>query len=197
LGEDPAASTELDRLADRASAKFTSGGDVGLGPVTFSRSGWPSFAERIREALEDAGERERAATERAEAAEAESEQLRRLATQRSAALVETRSVGSERSQQDAARLTTNLLKPVAMALADSYEADSLAALRDRLLVVLQRGRVKPIHQPGDVVEFDPIRHQWVGEGYPTDRVKALSPGFMVSGEDDEDVVVVPARVVAP
>jgi hypothetical protein len=88
----------------------------------------------------------------------------------------------------------NLLKPVAAALADSYESGSLGALQDQLRAVLTRLRIRPVGTIGDVVPFDPDRHTWVSEGYPSAEVRIVAPGW--EGRDgDVPVTVVPARVV--
>lgn len=197
LANDPDATKLLDRLAEQAAARLLEGRDAGQGPVTFSRTGWTRFAQLMRLQLEEAAANETKASQAAAAAEAEADRLRRLAERRTESLTEARASTSERSSRDTNQLAATLLKPVALALADSYQANSLEALRDRLQAVLQRGRIVEFVKPGELTEFDPVRHQWVGEGYPTDQVKAMSPGYAVSTEGEEDVVVVPARVMAP
>jgi molecular chaperone GrpE (heat shock protein) len=197
LSDDPDARRLSDQLAERAASRLLEGRDAGPGPVTFSRTGWTRFAQLIRLQLEEAAASETKASEEAAAARAETERLQRLAERRTESLTEARAATGERSSRDAIQLSSTLLRPIAIALADSYQANSLEALRDRLLSVLQRGRIHQFVVAGDVVDFDPVRHEWVGEGYPSDQVKAMSPGFAVSTEGEEDVVVVPARVVAP
>lgn len=197
LPDDPEARKLLDQLAEQAASRILEGRDTGSGPVTFSRTGWTRFAQLMRLQLEESAANEAKATQAAADALAEIERLQRLAERRTESLTEARASTGERSSRDANQLASTLLKPVALALADSYQANSLDALRDRLLSVLQRGRISQFASPGEIVDFDPVRHQWVGDGYPTDQVKAMSPGFAVSTEGEEDVVVVPARVVAP
>lgn len=195
--DDPEAKKLLDQLAEQAAARLLEGRDAGSGPLTFSSTGWTRFAQLMRLQLEESAAKQATASQAAADARAESERLQRLSERRAESLTEARAATGERSSRDANQLASTLLKPVALALADSYQANSLEALRDRLLSVLQRGRITQFAKPGDVVDFDPVRHQWVGDGYPTDQVKAMSPGFAVSTEGEEDVVVVPARVVAP
>lgn len=194
--DDPFVSSELERVATAAAKAFIHDAPVEAGPITFSRAGWAEFGKHIRLHVEEADARvAKAIREAAEDAE-DAARLRRLADTRTSALAEARMEAGSTARQDTGRLAVNLLKPVALAVGDSFEGSSLEALRDRLLGVLQRARIRPILEVGDEADFDPVRHQWVGDGYPVDHVKALSPGFVVQGEGDEDVVLVPARVVA-
>jgi hypothetical protein len=147
--------------------------------------------------LGDAASREQQALANAARATEEAAQLRQVAESRSSSLVEARTTAGSASRQDASKLASGLLRPVALAVADSFEGNSLEALQDRLLAVLQRARINPILEVGEQTAFDPIRHQWVGEGTPEETVRAISPGFVARLEGEEDVVLVPARVVAP
>ena len=84
-----------------------------------------------------------------------------------------------------------------MAVADSYEGQSLEALQDALLAVLARARMRPIGAVGAIQPYDPERHLWVGAGQPTTEVQLISPGFAGRGEEDRDITLVPARCIAP
>jgi hypothetical protein len=194
--DDPTVASALDRLAEAVAEGYVRGTARIPGPITFSRSGWERFSAVVAQQLEDSAAAERRAVDEASAAKAEADESRTLAEQRARALTESRGTASSEVRQDAGRLAANLLRPVALAVADSFEAQSLESLQDRLLAVLQRARISAIHEVGDVAPFDPTRHQWVGEGSPTENVQAKSPGFVIAGEGNDQVVLVPARVVA-
>jgi len=195
-GDSPVVVAELDRIAEAAATAFMEHAEILTGPITFSRSGWERFGRLIAARLEEAEDRERRAIDDLAQATEEAGRLRHLADTRSTALAEARVTAVSVSRNDTGRLASSLLRPVALALADSFEGDSLEALRDRLLVVLQRARISPVMEVGEETHFDPFRHQWVGDGQPSDVVRALSPGFVARVEGEEDVVLVPARVVA-
>lgn len=130
-------------------------------------------------------------------AEARMVELRAAAEQARDALATSRAAGHSVTQTYSAKQRAHLLKPVAAALADSLEAPSLEALQDRLAAVLDRASIVPIIEPGHVNPFDPELHRWVGdEPYPTAAVRAVSPGFIAKLEGEDDIVLVPARVVA-
>jgi hypothetical protein len=194
--DDPNVAQALDRRADAIVEGYVSGAAPQDGPITFSKSAWERFGRLVAMRIEDAALNEARARRAADDATAEATRLRELAEERAKSLTEVRtSVGAD-ARQDAGRLATNLMKPVASAVGDSFESRSLESLQDRLLAVLQRARITVIHDVGEQADFDPVRHQWVGDGAPTDRVIAKSPGFMVEGEEGHDIVLVPARVVA-
>lgn len=196
IEDDPTVARALDRLAEAAAEAYLRGSAQPMGPITFSRSGWERFGRLISDRVEEATSREIAAQKLAADAQAEAERMRALAEARAQSLTEARTTAESGTRQDAGRLASNLLKPVALAVGDSFESNSLESLQDRLLAVLQRARIVPIHEVGDEAPFDPARHQWVGEGVPTDRVQARSPGFVIEGEGAHGIVLVPARVVA-
>jgi hypothetical protein len=195
--ETPYVVTEMERMADAAAIGFTEGSGVPTGPITFSRSGWERFGRSIASRLDDAASREQQASVEAARATDEADRLRQVAESRSSALVEARTTAGTAAREDASKLASNLLRPVALAVADSFEGNSLGALQDRLLAVLQRAKIAPILEIDEQAAFDPVRHQWVGEGNPDETVRAVSPGFVARLEGEEDVVLVPARVVAP
>lgn len=194
--DSPFVSTEMERLAEVAATGFLEGTGVQTGSITFSPSGWERFGRLIARRLDEAATREQSALREATEATEEVAKLRQVAETRSTALVEARSTAGSAARSDASKLASNLLRPVALAVADSFEGDSLEALQDRLLAVLQRAKINPILEVGEQAAFDPIRHQWVGEGNPEEVVRAVSPGFVARVEGEEDVVLVPARVVA-
>ncbi len=193
--DDPTVATALDRRADAIVEGYARGTPTVAGPITFSRSNWARFNERVRQRLEDAAAAEAQAREEAAAATREADELRSLAEQRARTLAESRAASESEGRQDVGRLAANLLKPVALAAGDSFQGGTLESLQDRLLAVLQRGGISTMHHVGEVVAFDPVKHQWVGEGAPTDHVVATSPGFIIAGEGQHEVVLVPARVV--
>lgn len=195
-GDDPMVAKALDRLAEAIVEGYVTGAAPVAGPITFSRSAWERFGRLVALRLEEAAANEARAQRAAEEANAEAARLRELAEERARSLAESRTTAGTDARQDVGRLASNLMKPVALAVGDSFEARSLESLQDRLLAVLQRARIVPIHEVGDVAPFDPGKHQWVGEGPPTDEVQAKSPGFMIEGEERDGIVLVPARVVA-
>lgn len=162
----------------------------------FSHASWTTFANRIIGRLEEAYAREHAAEHARDELRAELEKAQTALSLRTEALSTARGAAGAERRDDAQRQSAALLKPVAAAIADSYEADSLPALRDRLIAILARARMKPIGSVREVQPFDAERHEWVGDGLPGDEVQLLSPGFALMIEGEDDVVLVPARVVA-
>ena len=128
--------------------------------------------------------------------------IRQLETEVERIRSELRSTKGARADLDRTavnRLAGRILRPFAMALADSYESKDLAALQDALIGLFERGGVRLTVDVGERQEFDPRRHRWVGEGPPTRLIRALSPGFEIVADGSEgadEIVVVPARVVA-
>jgi hypothetical protein len=196
LPDDPDVTRALDRLAEAIIEGYERG-DKTEGPVSFSRASWERFNLLVGARIQDALSQEAAAQARAEEATADAQRQRELAEARAQTLSETRASTGSTDRQDTGRLAASLLKPVALAVGDSFEAKSLEALQDRLLAVLQRARIVPVLEVGETAGFNPSRHQWVGDGAPPDRIQARSPGFMLEGEGDDGIVLVPARVVAP
>lgn len=194
--DDPFTRELVEKQGETTARRFTAGAQLPDGPMTFSKSGWNRFSSLVISALRDANEREEAAVREAAAAQVEVARLRQTIEARSTSLLEARSTAVAATRQDASRLGTNLLRPVALAIADSYEGGSLQTLRDRLLTVLGRARISSVLAAGESAPFDPVRHQWVGEGHPSATVRALAPGFALQGEGADETVLVPARVVA-
>jgi hypothetical protein len=194
--DDSGVAAALDRLAESIAGRYLLGAAIPAGPMTFSASGWDRFSKLVALRLEEATANESTAEAKAAAALQEAAQLRELADVRAQSLTEARTSAGAEARQDVGRLASNLLKPVALALGDSFEAKSLESLQDRLLAVLQRARIVPIHEVGDISMFDPARHQWVGNGAPPSQVQARSPGFIIEGEGLDGIVLVPARVIA-
>lgn len=196
-GNHPRVAAELTKIANTAAEAVLAGEVTTPGTLLFSAASWRTFATRMFARLDEASTNER----RAEAAAAEAE--RRIAEFGAAAeqarivLAASRTSTETQSRVSTSRLAANILKPIALALADSIEAPSLEALQDRLAAALDRARIEPILQPGELRPFDPALHRWVDDGNPTDLVTAISPGFIAHLEGEDDVVLVPARVVAP
>jgi len=166
------------------------------GEMWFSAEGWRAFAETLIEELDRRGQAVDAAAAREELLTSELKRFQTALTMREEALSSTRAENSTNERGSAARVATNALRPVAKALADTYESNSLAALRDVLISVLRRAKIEQIGNPNDLVTFDPSRHQWVGSGIAADVGQVLSPGFSVHEEGgDSEIVLVPARVV--
>jgi len=195
--DDPRVAPVIANIATSAADAVLVGEIDAPGMVVFTPASWHAFAARMHAQLRAADERESAAdaamadaTRRITEAQAAAEQARN-------ALAGTRLSSESESRVLSARLAANILKPIAAALADSIEAPSLEALQDRLAAALDRARIEPILQPGEVRPFDPDVHRWVDDGEPTDLVTAVSPGFIARLEGEDDVVLVPARVVAP
>jgi hypothetical protein len=196
-GNDPSVAKAVERLAEAIATTYIEGTGHVEGPITFSRAAWERVSDAIERRLRDAAANEGRAQLEAAAATREAESLRLLAESRAAALAEARASAGGAERQDVGRLASNLLKPVALALGDSFESAHLAGLQDQLLAILQRARIRPILEIGQRARFEPLRHQWVGDGSPTAVVEARSPGFVSMGDGDNEIVLVPARVVAP
>jgi hypothetical protein len=147
--------------------------------------------------LEEAESNESKAQRHAAEATTEAIRLRELAEDRARLLAEAQATTASGARQDVGRLASSLLRPVAKVVADSYESESLESLQDQLLAILERARILQIIEVGEIATFDPVRHQWVGEGSPPDRVQAKSPGFLMEDEGGNEIVVVPARVSTP
>jgi molecular chaperone GrpE (heat shock protein) len=113
------------------------------------------------------------------------------------AIQEVQQQRSDDQASSAQRIATSLYKPIAAALADSFEANSLVALQDALSAALARARIEPIAEPGTVVPFDPDLHSWVGAGYPGAMVRVLTPGFITRREEADVMVLALARVDDP
>lgn len=195
--DDPGVVPELVGLATAVGDALLEGRVEAPGLLVFGPSAWREFATRVLERTSAADTREAAAKATMEAAERLVVESEAVAEQARAALAATRLSSEAQSRVSTARLVAHVLKPVAAALADSIEAPSVEALQDRLAAILDRARIDPILEPGDVRPFDPSVHRWVGDGDPTELVIAVSPGFFARLEGEGDIVLVPARVVAP
>jgi hypothetical protein len=186
----------LNEAADGVSELLLDGVVDSSATVLFSPSSWRRFAMSMVGELERAKRAEDLATAKVAELAVEVERLSALDEQRRAALTEVRAEVGAQGRASASAVAAGALRPVAAALADSFEANSLDALRDRLEGVILRAGISIVIQAGEVVGFDPTRQRWVGEGEPPDRVLALSPALVIRGEGNEETVVVPARVVA-
>ena len=185
------------KIATSAGEALLAGETDTPGMLVFSPASWRAFAVRMHAQVQAADERERAAATAMDDAARRVAESQAAAEQARGALAGTRLSSESESRGSSARLAANILKPIAAALADSIEAPSLEALQDRLAAALDRARIEPILQPGEVRPFDPDVHRWVGDGEPTDLVTAVSPGFIAHLEGEDAIVLVPARVVAP
>ncbi len=185
------------KIATGAGDALLAGETDAPGMLVFSPASWRAFAVRMHARVQAADEREHAASAAMEDAARRVAESQAAAEQARGALASTRLSSESDSRVSSARLAANLLKPIAAALADSIEAPSLEALQDRLAAALDRARIEPILQPGEVRPFDPDVHRWVDDGEPTALVTAVSPGFIAHLEGEDAIVLVPARVVAP
>lgn len=195
--DDPRVVPELMKIANAAAEAVLAGEVATPGTLVFSAASWRAFAARMFARVDEAVTNERLALAAAAAAEKRIEDAAAVAEQARGALATSRMSTETQSRVSTSRLAANILKPIALALADSVEAPSLEALQDRLAAALDRARIEPILQPGEIRPFDPDVHRWVDDGDPTDLVTAVSPGFIAHLEGEDDVVLVPARVVAP
>ena len=186
----------LNEVADRAAAALLEGSIDSAPALSFTQPGWRRFAAAMFGELERARGSEKAALAKVVELETEVGRLKALEEQRRAALAEARAESGAQGRASASAVAAGALRPVAAALADSYEANSLEALRDRLEAVVQRAGISVVIRSGEVVAFDPTRQRWVGEGDPPETVMALSPALVLRGEGNDEVLVVPARVVA-
>lgn len=185
------------KIATSAGDALLSGETDAPGMLVFSPASWRAFAVRMHAQVQAADERERAAAAAMNDAARRVAESQAVADQARGALAGTRLSFESETRVSSARLAANILKPIAAALADSIESPSLEALQDRLAAALDRARIEPILQQGEVRPFDPDVHRWVGDGEPTDLVAAVSPGFVAHLEGEDAIVLVPARVVAP
>ncbi len=194
--DDPRVQGEMATTANAVATALLDGKVDVAGTTVFTRSGWRQFGVRMENRLADAERSVQAAEATAREAQARLAQATAAAGETRSALAASRSSAETQTRDSTARLAANVLKPVAAALSDSIEAPSLEALQDRLAAALERARIEPVMQPGEVQPFDPDVHRWVGDGEPTDQVAAVSPGFLARLEGEDAVVLVPARVVA-
>jgi hypothetical protein len=168
------------------------------GQAWFGAREWKALADSVLRKLRDEREAADAAKADAAAARAQVARLEQSLQLREQALSSSRTDIAANERGASQRVATNSLRPVVTALADSFEANSLAGLQARLIALMARVRIEPIANVGEVVSFDPTRHRWVGDGVALDRALVLSPGFLQRGEGaDSDIVLVPARVVGP
>lgn len=195
--DDARAIPVIAKIATSAGDALLAGETDAPGMLLFSPASWRAFAVRMHAQVQAADERERAAAAAMDDAARRVAESQAAADQARGALAGTRLTSESETRVSSARLAANILKPIAAALADSIEAPSLEALQDRLAAALDRARIEPILQPGEVRPFDPDVHRWVGDGEPTDLVTAVSPGFVAHLEGEDAIVLVPARVVAP
>jgi hypothetical protein len=187
----------LERTADRVEESILTGA---LDPAplrVFPAANWARIRSNLGERVTRAELDRDAAVEEARILGEQADVLRAAAEQARGSLASSRTSTQTEARTSAGRLAANLLKPVAVVLAESFEAPSLEALQDGLAAILDRARIEPILVPDEVQSFDSRRHQWVGEEpYPALLVQAVSPGFIAKLEGEDAVVLVKARVVA-
>jgi hypothetical protein len=186
----------LNEAAEKAAAGLLEGSIESAPALLFTQLTWRRFATAMLAELERAHRSENMVLAKVVELEVEVERLKALDEQRRAALSEARAESGARGRASASALAAGALRPVATALADSYEANSLDALRDRLEAVVLRAGMSIVIRSGEMIAFDPTRQRWVGEGDPPETVMALSPALVLRGEGNDEVLVVPARVVA-
>lgn len=186
----------LEQIASQRAEEVLRGEPPQPTAVAFVASDWATFVGRLeRHLATEERSRQEAERERDRLRE-EVERLTEALRMRSEALESTRTEAGAAGRAATLRLAANLMKPVALAVADSYEARSLEAVRDALLAVLARARIEPIASAGEIVEFDPSLHRWVGSGMPSASVRVLSPGFRALGEEETGAIVLVAARVA-
>ena len=193
---DPSVEREIARSAAQAAEALLAGQVNAVGSLLFTPDSWAEFAAQIARDVVAAHEESRAAISERDAAIAELERTRAYARERQEELRHLRAQAGAQSQGNVYRVAANLLRPVAAAVADSYEEADVSALRDRLLAVLDRAQITEVTALGAVQRFDPVRHRWVGEGDPTEWIRALSPAYATQEEGEDGIVLVQARVVA-
>jgi hypothetical protein len=193
---DPTVEREIARAAAQAAEALLAGEVNADGPLLFTSDSWREFAARIERDIRAAHERADTALAERDAALEELDRIRVYARERQEELQHLRAQGGAQSRGNIYRVAAGLLRPVAAAIADSYEEADLSALRDRLLAVLDRAQILEVTPLGAVQRFDPTRHRWVGDGDPTEWIRALSPAYATQGEGADGVVLVQARVVA-
>lgn len=183
----------IEQEARQARAAAIEGDASRPGPLLFTEAGWRGLVRDVYEHVQQAHlERDAAVTTAAES-DSRAVELEQALERRRSALEAAQASRVEERGASASRLSINLLKPVAAALADSYESGSLGALQDQLRAVLTRLRIMQIGAVDDVVAFDPDRHTWLGDGYPSSQVRVVAPGW--EGTDgDQSLVLVTARV---
>jgi hypothetical protein len=165
--------------------------------VWLDASGWNAIVASIAETVGGLRSAVRDRDQQLSLLGSELERVNALLVTREAALWSSREAQGAAGREVATRQAAGLLRPVAAAIADSYESASLAALQQALDAVLRRNRITPIAEVGEIVEFDPSRHRWVGTGVATERGLVISPGYELRSEGSDDVVLVPARIVDP
>jgi hypothetical protein len=192
----PGVADALEAMANDVAEALLRGEPTDAVRVWFSGRGWQRFGERMLQAIRSSeGDRDRALTENQQL-RVERAQLQEALRLRTEALSSSRAATGTSERSEGRRVAASALRPVAQALADSFESKSLTGLQDALATALGRARIRAIGRPGEVVQFDPTRHRWVGAGDSTDEAMILSPGFAAKGEGEADeVVLVPARVV--
>lgn len=189
--------SRLSAITKAAEDEIADGEVVQPGPRLFDERSWRRLVARIHEVIASATlEREHAAKLAAEA-EKLAREVATAAERRRLALEESRTTTQAATSTNARRIAANVLKPIAQALSDSAEARSLNALQDQLIAILARARIRPLGTPGDIVDFDPARHVWVGSGEPQHRVLIVAPGYITELEGGDELVLTAARVVHP
>jgi hypothetical protein len=194
--EHPDVKARLEALQEAVRTEILTG--IGeMGPVLLSGKAWSQVVgsthahiEHVEQAAATANQATTEATSRVADLEAALERRRE-------AIQEVQQRRSDDQASSAQRIATSLYKPIAAALADSFEAGSLGALQDALFSALARARIEPIAEPGTVVPFDPDLHSWVGAGYPGAMVRVLTPGFITRREEADVMVLALARVDDP
>jgi hypothetical protein len=194
--DDPLVQRMTDAIADRAADDVLDGIVSTPGSLVFRPASWRRFALRMHGRLEDAARAVAEADAGAAEARSSMEVARLEAVQARDALAGTRTTAESASRTSSARVAANVLRPVAIALADSIEAPGLEALQDRLAAILERAGIETTILPGEQQRFDPSIHRWVDDGDPTDLIVAISPGFAARLEGGNAITIVPARVVA-
>jgi hypothetical protein len=192
--EDPAVTPSLERMEKAAASAITTGSGDWAGPVLLRARAWSRLVHELHDRLQRAAaDREEAVGQR-DSLVARLDEQSQLLEERRQALQTAKTQGTQSANETTQRLAANLFKPVASALADSYESSSLAALQDQLAAAMARLNVHPIAKIGDIVAFDPDHHSWIGEGYPQARVKVLTPGFAADIGGGDELVLAFARV---
>jgi hypothetical protein len=167
------------------------------GDAWFKGDDWKRLVVGVQEQLSVARSAARADRQEAARLADELQRVQRALELRAEALSSARAEQATGDRTSSQRVAANALRPVVKVLADSFEANSLAAVQESLTATLGRAGIRPIGAVDEVVAFDPRVHRWVGQGVAQDRGLVVSPGFALREEGTEDVVLVPARVVAP
>ena len=191
----PDVGARLQAMSETAEAEMIAG-DVALpGPRLLEERSWRRLVARAHQLIEEAARERDGAVADAAVAEKRVADLTAALERRRQALEESRTTAQASSAGDALRVAANVLKPVSRALADSFESGSLTTLQDQLAAMLARARIRPFANAGDIVEFDPLRHVWVGSGSPPNRV-VVAPGYATEMEGGGELVLTPARVTS-